>query len=255
MIRGTVKLVSRECALDGHNHPSRYSRVRSSAIRECRAHSCLLRSDLVKGIESNAHAETRVSIFPASRRSSGPRVSEITQPWRSFSQVACGSPDAEEIELGLAALPPPARKAFGFAAERVARTSDWPAPDPPISLLRMTLNALKLRYITKIHRMLEWLVGFMARLALAIREPAQVNRMLERSHLYCGGRIQRVIDHGVTDIAVVGDHFAVVADMLAVMTTEATRRIQMADVVEMCLPISFHLRKKIGLKDALDFSY
>src|SRR5207249_2116658 len=74
-------------------------------------HSCLLRSDLVKGIECNAHAETRVSIFPASRRSSGPRVSEITQPWRGFSQVACGSPDAE-IELGRAAL-----KRFGSSHE------------------------------------------------------------------------------------------------------------------------------------------
>ena len=57
----------------------------------------------------------------------------------------------------------------------------------------------------------------------------------------------------MTDVAVVRDHFAVVAHVLAVVTTKATREIKMADVVRMRLPIGFHFREEIGLKDTLHF--
>ena len=94
---------------------------------------------------------------------------------------------------------------------------------PPPLLLRMTLNALKLRYIAKIHGMLERLVRLMAVVAFVfISERAQINRMLERSGLDRRRRVHRVIDDRVTDIAVIGNHFAGVADMLAVMTAEAS---------------------------------
>ena len=87
----------------------------------------------------------------------------------------------------------------------------------------MTLNALKLRYIAKIHGMLERLVRLMAIVAFVfIGERAQVNRMLECSGLYILIRRRgRVEDRRVTDIAVIGDHLAGVADVLAVMTAEA----------------------------------
>ena len=86
----------------------------------------------------------------------------------------------------------------------------------------MTLHALKHRDITKINRMLEWFVSFMARVAFAIGQRAQINRVLEWSDLYRGGRIKRVVDYRVADVAVVGDDFAGVADVLAVVTAEAT---------------------------------
>ena len=55
----------------------------------------------------------------------------------------------------------------------------------------------------------------------------------------------------MTDIAVVADDFARVADVLAVMTAKTTVEIEMPDVVWMSLPVGPHLREKIGLKDPL----
>jgi hypothetical protein len=90
------------------------------------------------------------------------------------------------------------------------------------SLLLMTLDALKHRDITKIHRMLEWLVRFMAIVAFVVGERAQINRVLEWSGLHIlFGWGRRVVDHRVTDVAVVGDDFAGVADVLTIVTTEA----------------------------------
>lgn len=57
----------------------------------------------------------------------------------------------------------------------------------------------------------------------------------------------------MTDVAVVGDHFAGVADVLAIVTAEAAREIQMADVIGVRLPVGLHLREKVGLKDPLNF--
>ena len=76
--------------------------------------------------------------------------------------------------------------------------------------------------------------------------------MFERSGagiLIDGAR--RIEKHCVADVAIVADDFARVAFVLAIMTTETTGRDQMTDVVRMRLPVSFHLRKEVGLVDAL----
>jgi hypothetical protein len=88
-------------------------------------------------------------------------------------------------------------------------------------LLLMTLNTLKHRDITKINRMLEGLVGFVAIVAFVFGERAQINRMLEWPSLYRSGRIERVVNYRVADVAVVGDDFASVTNVLAVVTAEA----------------------------------
>ena len=62
---------------------------------------------------------------------------------------------------------------------------------PASFLSRMALNALERRNITQIHRMLEWLVGFVAILAFVIGERTQIHGMDERAHLYRRGRIHR----------------------------------------------------------------
>ena len=92
------------------------------------------------------------------------------------------------------------------------------------SLLRMALGALEHRDIAKINWMLEWLVRFMAIVAFAIGEGAQINRMLE----WPGPRVLfsrccRVVDNCVADIAIIPDDLAGVAHMLAIMTTKTAR--------------------------------
>jgi hypothetical protein len=122
--------------------------------------------------------------------------------------------------------------------------------------LLMTLNTLKHRDITKINRMLEGLVGFMAIVAFVVGKRTQIDRVLKWSRLRIFfGRPGRVIDHRVADVAVVGDYFAGVAHVFAVVTAEAAREIEMADVVWMGLPIGLHLREKVSLKDALNLGH
>ena len=48
---------------------------------------------------------------------------------------------------------------------------------------RMTLHTLEHRYVAKIHRMLERLVGFVTGFAFAIGEAAEIDRMLNRKRL------------------------------------------------------------------------
>src|SRR6266481_6972129 len=110
----------------------------------------------------------------------------------------------------------------------------------------MALHALEHRDITKINRMLEWLVSFVAKLTFAVGQRAEINRVLEWSGLYRSGRIKRIVDYRVADVAVVGDDFAGVADVLAVVTAEAAREIKMTDVVWVSLPVGLHLGKKVS---------
>lgn len=51
------------------------------------------------------------------------------------------------------------------------------------SLFRVTLYALKSRYITEVHRMFERLVGLVTSLTLPIRKRAEIDRMLKRLRL------------------------------------------------------------------------
>ena len=59
----------------------------------------------------------------------------------------------------------------------------------------------------------------------------------------------------MADVAIVPNHFAAVTDVLAVMTAKAARRIEMPDVVWVGFPIGYHLREKVGLKNALCLAY
>ena len=55
----------------------------------------------------------------------------------------------------------------------------------------------------------------------------------------------------MTDVAIVANHFAGAADVLAVMTTETTSRIEMSDIIRVSFPIGFHLREEVGPEDSL----
>ena len=115
----------------------------------------------------------------------------------------------------------------------------------------MALDALKHRDVTQIDWVPERLVRLMAALAFAVREAAQINRMLIGTELHGSGGICRVVNHRVTYIAVVADDLARVANVLAVMTTKTATEVKMADVVRMGLPVGPHLREEIGFKDPL----
>ena len=102
--------------------------------------------------------------------------------------------------------------------------------------------------------MLEGLICFVAKLAFVFLERAKVNGVLKWTGLHVlFRRPGRVVDHRMADVAIVRNDFAAVADVLAVVTAEATREVKMANVVWMGLPVSLHLRKKVSLKDALNF--
>ena len=117
----------------------------------------------------------------------------------------------------------------------------------------MAFNALKHRDVAQVDRMLKGLVCFVAELAFVIGKPSKINRVSERSGLHIlFGWSSGIVDHRVANVAVIPDHFAGVADVFAVMTAETSRRIEMADVVWMRLPIRFHLREKVRLEDALN---
>ena len=118
----------------------------------------------------------------------------------------------------------------------------------------MTLDALEHRNITQIYWVLEGLVGFVAIVAFVIGKRAQINRVLEGTGLHILlRRRRRVVDHRVADVAVVGNDFAGIADVLAIVTAEAAREIKMANVVRVSLPVCLHLREKVVLEYALNF--
>ena len=85
----------------------------------------------------------------------------------------------------------------------------------------MAFHTLEHRNITQIHGMLERFVRFVAILAFAIGERAQIDRVLEWSGLrIIFGRSGRIVDHRVADVAVVRNDFAGIADVLAIVTAE-----------------------------------
>ena len=86
----------------------------------------------------------------------------------------------------------------------------------------MAFDALKHRDVTEINRVFEWLVSLVASLALSIAEATEVYRMLKRAQLYRRCRIGRIVDHCVTNVAVVSNYLAVLTHLLAVMTTKTT---------------------------------
>ena len=76
--------------------------------------------------------------------------------------------------------------------------------------------------------------------------------MLEGASLYGSGGIHRVVDYRMTDVAVVRDDFAGVANVFAVVATEAAGEIKVTDVIRVGLPVGLHLGEEVGAKDSLD---
>ena len=58
----------------------------------------------------------------------------------------------------------------------------------------------------------------------------------------------------MADIAIISNDFAGVANVFAIMATEATGEVKMPDVIWMCLPIGFHFWEKVSFKDTLNFA-
>ena len=70
--------------------------------------------------------------------------------------------------------------------------------------------------------MFERFIGFVAGLALALSQAAQIDRVLNRQRSKCGCWTRRIGQHGVADAAVVRNHFARVANVLTIVTAETT---------------------------------
>jgi hypothetical protein len=57
----------------------------------------------------------------------------------------------------------------------------------------------------------------------------------------------------MTDVAVIANHFSRVTDVVAIMTTKTSGRVEVSDIVRVSGPVRFHFREKVGLEDALCF--
>src|SRR6516162_2610446 len=79
--------------------------------------------------------------------------------------------------------------------------------------------------------------------------------MLERLRLHL--REMRgaffLIKQGMTRIAVLADHAAVFADMVAIVAAETSREIHVSDVVGMRLPVDLHRGEERRSEYSLDF--
>jgi len=99
---------------------------------------------------------------------------------------------------------------------------------------------------------LEGSVTFVAGRALPGILVAEIYGVLK--HVARGNRrfaAKTLVNRSVADRAFVSDNLPVVAEMLAIVTTETALGIVMSDVVDVCLPIRLHLREKVGLVDPL----
>ena len=82
---------------------------------------------------------------------------------------------------------------------------------------------------------------------------AEIDRVLKLAVFYRDRfALERLLGRYVTDVAFIADNLAVAAYVLAVMTTETTLSVEVADVVRMRAPVRFHLGEKVCLIDTLD---
>ena len=112
----------------------------------------------------------------------------------------------------------------------------------------MAFRALKLGNVAQVERMLEGSVTFVAGRALPSILVAEIYGVLK--HLARGNKrfaAKTLVNGGVADRAFVSDNLTLVAEMLAIVTTETALGIVMSDVVYVCLPIRLHLWEKICL--------
>ena len=87
-----------------------------------------------------------------------------------------------------------------------------------------------------------------------LREIAEVHRVLElarRGRYLFGGVLLR--EHGVAGIAVFWNDLAFGANVLSIVTAEASTGIKMPDIVRVRLPVQLHLRKSRALENSLHF--
>ena len=85
---------------------------------------------------------------------------------------------------------------------------------------------------------------------------AKVNGVFEGGSLRCSADLLSTDclgDHGMAAFAIFADDLPVGTDVVAIVTTEASLRIEMPDIVGMHPPINFHLREDGGLEDSLRF--
>ena len=76
---------------------------------------------------------------------------------------------------------------------------------------------------------------------------SDVNRMHKLSHLRTFRDVLLgLVDHGVTQVAILGDYFPGRILMLAVVAAETSWEIEMADLRRIGAPGSFHQREKIS---------
>jgi hypothetical protein len=78
--------------------------------------------------------------------------------------------------------------------------------------------------------------------------------MLEPSVLHGDPRFANgLIENGMAYITICSNDLAAIADMLAIVATEAAKVIKMAYVIWMGSPVHLHLGEDVGLKDSLQF--
>ena len=60
-------------------------------------------------------------------------------------------------------------------------------------------------------------------------------------------------ENRVAQITIARENFAIITDMLPIVTTETSGIIKMTDVIDMFFPAHFHLREIVALIDILYF--
>ena len=117
----------------------------------------------------------------------------------------------------------------------------------------MADRTLKLRDVAQIYRMFERLVRLMTCVAAVGLKGTEIDRMFERTRLDVGlRRPLRIVKHGVTNVAIVGDHLARLAYVVSIVTAEAAGEVNVSDIIRMRLPVRFHLGEEVGLVNILD---
>ena len=91
--------------------------------------------------------------------------------------------------------------------------------------------------------------------AIDLGHVAEIDGMLEAELLGDGLRHAAffLTENGVTGVAFLGDDFALGADMLSIVTAEASVEVEVPDVVGMSLPVQLHFRKRGPAEDVLQF--
>ena len=86
----------------------------------------------------------------------------------------------------------------------------------------MAFHALKHRDVSEVNRVFERFVRFVARFALAIFKPAEINGMLYWNRHRSRRGARRVGQDCVANVAIVPDRLAGITNVLTIVTTKTT---------------------------------